>query len=337
MPMFGLGKNKKNREPAQTPAPARPEPALDLPPARSLEDNGDPAQGPLLELAAARDWPALRAALTVYAGHDLTSLTNTVLSQAPGIEEWLPDTLAQTPDDAFARAVLGVHTVNAAWKVRSAKRAQHVTQDQFKQFHAILREAEDHLYAAVELDPSSVVPWHSLMNSGRGLEVGREIVQQRFEAAIRRSPGHLGVHLSMLQQLCQKWSGSHELMHEFATEAARGPHADMLCVLVPQAYYEHFSETERETPERKFIQSAESRAELKELAERTIFRADYKPNPRSPYAAANMFGWAFAYAGLWPEAKAAYAASEGVCVRWAYFGKPVAEYDRLRTLAYRNG
>lgn len=335
MPIFGLGKDKRKRAP-QAPASAQAEAALDMPAARTLPDNGDPAPGPLLELAAARDWPALRAALTAYSGHDLTSLTSTVL-KAPGIEEWLPQTLEKATDDAFALAVLGQHTVNAAWTVRSAKRAQHVSQDQFQQFHAILQEAEEHLYASAELDGSSVVPWYSLIHSGRGLELGREITQQRFEAAIRRCPGHLGAHMSMLQQLCQKWSGSHELMHEFATQAARGPHADMLCVLVPQAYYEHFLETERDTPERKFIQSAESRAELKELAERTIFRPDYRPNPRNPYAAANMFGWAFAYAGLWSEAKAAYAASEGVAVSWAYFTKPVDEYNRLRTLAYRNG
>jgi hypothetical protein len=337
MPIFGLGKDKRKQAPAQAPTPAQPEPALDLPPARSLPDKGDPAQGPLLELAAARDWPALRAALTAYSGHDLTSLTNTVLSNAPGIDDWLPETLKKATDDAFGMAVLGAHTINAAWNVRSAKRAQHVSQDQFRQFHAMLRDAEEYLYASAESDGSSVVPWCSLIQSGKGLEVGLEITRQRFEAAIRRCPGHLGAHVIMLQQLCQKWGGSHELMHEFATESARGPHADLLCILVPQAYYEHFIETERDTPERKFIQSAESRAELKELAERTIFRPDYRPNPRNPYAAANMFGWAFAYAGLWPEAKAAYAASEGVAVPWAYFSKPVAEYDRLRTLAYRNG
>ena len=124
---------------------------------------------------------------------------------------------------------------------------------------------------------------------------------------MERCPGHLGAHLGRLQQLCRKWGGSHELMHEFATGAASGPHADMLCVLVPQAYYEHLFDVPKDSPERKFIQSAESRAELKDLAERTIFRPGYRPNPRSPYAAANMFGWAFAYAGLWPEAKAAYA------------------------------
>lgn len=337
MPIFGLGKDKRKRIPARTPAPAQPEPVLDLPAARSLEDNGDPAQGPLLELAAARDWPGLRAALTAYSGHDLTSLTSTVLTKAPGIEEWLPQALEKDPEDAFGLAVLGAHTVKAAWKVRSAKRAQHVSQDQFKQFHAMLREAEEQLYAAVELDAASVVPWHSLLASGMGLQVGQEIAQQRFEAAVRRSPGHLGSHMSMLQQRCRKWSGSHELMHAFATEAAAGPYADRLCVLVPQAYYEHFIETERDTPERKFIQSAEARAELKELAERTVLRPGYQPNPRSPYAAANMFGWALAYAGLWTEAKAAYAASDSVAVDWAYFSKPVEEYNRLRTLAYRNG
>jgi hypothetical protein len=335
VPFFGVGKSKKSSEPAK--APAQPAPVLDLPAPRLPGDLGDPAKQPLLDLAAARDWPGLRAALSAYSGYDLTALTNTVLADSPGIGEWLPEALEKATDDAFAMAVLGRHTINAAWAVRTASRAQHVSQEQFKQFHAMLRDAEEYLYASVELDPSSVAPWHSLLSSGMGLEVGQEIAQRRFAAADQRCPGHLGVHLSMLQQLCQKWGGSHERMHAFATEAASGPYADTLCVLVPQAYYEHFSETKRDTPERTFIQSAESRAELKDLAARTIFRPGYQPNPRSPYAAANMFGWAFAYAGLWPESKAAYASSDGVVVRWAYHKDPVAEYVRLRTLAYQNG
>lgn len=334
MPIFGLGRNKKT-DTARP--PVRPQPVSGLWTARKLEDNGDGARGPLLELAATRDWPALREALTAYTGHDLTSLTSTVLRAAPGIDEWLPEALRRETEDAFSLAVLGEHTINAAWKVRSDKRAKYVSQEQFKQFHAMLLEAEEYLYASVELDSSSPVPWTRLLTSGMGLQVGQEIARRRFEAAIERCPGHLGAHLSMLQQLCRKWGGSHEQMHRFATEAASGRYADMLCVLVPQAYYEHFIETKPDTPERKFIQSAESRAELKELAERTVFRPGYRPNPRSPYTAANMFGWAFAYAGLWPEAKAAYAASQAVVVEWGYFKDSVAEYDRLRTLAYRNG
>jgi hypothetical protein len=337
VPLFGLGKSKKGSAPAPGKPPARPEPPLGLPAARQLEDNGDPALGPLLERAAAHDWPGLRTALTEYSGHDLTSLTHKVLTQTPGIDEWLPEQLERATDDAFGMAVLGRHTVDAAWKVRSAKKAQHVSQDQFRQFHAMLREAEEHLYASIELDPTSVVPWVALLASAMGLEMEPDVERRRFEAAIERCPGHLGAYSSRLQQLCRKWGGSHELMHEFATEAASGPHADMLCVLVPQAYYEHHFDVPKDSPERKFIQSAESRAELKDLAERTIFRPGYRPNPRSPYGAANMFGWAFAYSGLWPEAKAAYAATGGIAVKWAYFRNPVAEYDRLRVLAYRNG
>jgi hypothetical protein len=337
VPLFGPGRNKKKSVPAEGNPPARPAPPLDLPAARHLDDNGDPALGPLLDIAAAHDWPGLRAALTEHSGNTLTALTNAVLRKTPEIGEWLPQQLKGATNDAFGMAVLGRCTVNGAWKVRSGKKAQHVSQDQFKQFHAMLREAEEILYASVELDPASVFPWYTLLDSAMGLQMEPDVKERRFAAAIERCPGHLGSHSSRLQQLCRKWGGSHELMHEFATAAAGGPHADRLCILVPRAYYEHHFDLPKDSPERKFIQSGESRAELKELAERTIFRPGYRPNPRNPAAAANMFGWAFAYAGLWPEAKAAYAATAGIAVKWAYFSKPVAEYDRLRTLAYRNG
>jgi hypothetical protein len=139
----------------------------------------------------------------------------------------------------------------------------------------------------------------------------------------------------MLQKLCRKWSGSHEQMHEFATEAMRGPHGDVLGELVPRAYFEHWRDLPKDSPERAFIKSAESRAELQEAADRTIFRPGYVGNPRGPYFALNMFAWAFCTAGMWPQARAAFTATEGVVVNWAHWSDPVAVYTRQRTLAFQ--
>jgi hypothetical protein len=52
--------------------------------------------------------------------------------------------------------------------------------------------AEEHLYCSVELDPSSIAPWYSLLISGRGLQVGLDAQRRRFEGALKRCPGHLG-------------------------------------------------------------------------------------------------------------------------------------------------
>lgn len=336
MPIFGLGKKKSRPAAGGLPTVAAPKAVTSLPglpEARLVQDYGDPELTAVRAIAAERDWPRLRAALAGFSGHDLNSLIDSVTSAAE-VSEWLPKAVAADSDDALALTVLGTETVNRAWRVRTSKRAQHVSQEQFRVFHEILQEAEEHLYRSAELDPASAAPWTSLLTSGMGLQIGLEAQQRRFEAVIARCPGHVGAHSRMLQQLCRKWSGSHEQMHAFATDAMRGPHGDVLGVLVPRAYFEHFVYLDKDSPERAFIKSAEARAELQEAADRTVFRPGYHW-PRSPYLAGNVFGWAFRNAGMMPQARAAFEATNGCVVDWNGYGDPLTGYIATRNIVYR--
>jgi hypothetical protein len=345
VPLFGVRKKKNTNTNSNVEMPrstaasphgtAAPRRAAKFPAPHTLPYDGDEALAPLVAVAAARDWNALRAGLAAHSDTDMSMLNRSVCANSPDLIEWLPQVEADLENDALAQAVLGADAIERAWRVRTGKRAQHVSRDQFREFHRILRIAEEHLYASAELDPRSVAPWHPLLASGLGLQVELDVQRRRFEAVTRRSPGHPGAHRSMLQKLCRKWSGSHEMMHAFATEAMRGPHGAMLGDLVPQAYFEHYGDLDKDSPERRFIQSADSRAELLEAAERTIFSADYRRDPRSPYAASNRFAWAFCTAGMWPEARKAFQVTEGVVVNWAPFSDPVAVYTRQRTIAFQ--
>lgn len=314
MPLFGLGKKRGLRA---TP--------------HELLADGDTEAMAVLGVAGRQDWAALRALLSRYEGQDLTSMT-VRLHETPGGVDRLTKELEAATDDALALAVLGQFSIEAAWKVRTGKRAQHVSQDQFKTFHEMLRVAEEQLYTSIELDPTSAAPWCSLMASGRGLQVGLDTVRRRLEAVTTRSPGHYTAHSHMLQQLCRKWSGSHEQMHAFALESMRGPHGGLLAELVPRAQYEHLADLPKDSKERGFIRSAEYRAQLQEAADRSIFQPGFV-NARSPYRAANLFGWVFCAAGMWPQAREAFALTDGVVVNWAQFPNPVALYSRQRTLA----
>ena len=334
MPIFGLGKKKSAGTATAVVAQPRPKARAALPEPRMLMGDGDEDLVRLRAVAKSRDWPVLREGLAAFSGHDLTSLIGNVCA-TENLHDWLPQVVGEDSQDALAHAVLGAATVERAWQVRTGKRAQHVSQDQFREFHRILREAEEQLYRSVELDAESVAPWYTLLASGRGLQVGLDVVQRRFEAAVKRSPGHLGAHNQMLQQLCRKWSGSHEQMHAFATEALHGPHGDTLGTLIPVAYREHLGELDDDSPECAFIKSAESRAELQLAAERTIFRPGFAPG-RNPYLAANVFSWAFCAAEMWPQARAAFEASKGVVVDWHVYNDAKAGYTRHRTLAYQN-
>jgi hypothetical protein len=335
MPVFGLGRKKARPAVGDGARAPRARTGTGLPEARLIPGDGDAELLALLTVAESRDWTGLRGGLSRYSGDDLTNLIGKMCAKTPELSDWLPEAVGSESDDALARALLGAESIERAWRVRTGKYAQHVSQDQFREFHTILREAEEHLYRSAELDPKSAAPWYSLLISGRGLQVDLEVQQRRFESLVQRSPGHFGAHRQMLEQLCRKWSGSHERMHAFATDAMRGPHGDQLGVLIPIAYYEHFRDLGKDSPERRFITSAESRAELQEAADRTLLRPGFAP-ARNPYLAANAFSWAFCAAEMWPQARAALRATEGVVVSWAGFADPVANYNRQCALAYKN-
>ena len=102
----------------------------------------------------------------------------------PELDEALPGLAARASGDPLPRLLLGSRTIHRAWAVRTALRANQVSQEQFAQFHALLEEAEEHLYAAASLDPASSAPWYCLLISGRGLEVGPDASERRFDASI---------------------------------------------------------------------------------------------------------------------------------------------------------
>jgi hypothetical protein len=330
VPIFGLGRKKSDvATPPAAPAVAPPAPARrDLRPVRSLEDHGDPVLAALLGVAASRDWPALRAGLEPHGGHDLSALIGNVCAKLPDLDAWVP----QEEGDALARAVLGAAAVERGWNARTKARAQYVSQDQFQEFHRLLRVAEEHLYAAVELDPALAAPWYTLMITSRGLQYDLDVKWRRFDALVARAPGHLGGHRQMLQNLCEKWSGTHEQMHEFAAAALRGEHRGQLAELVPDAHIEHWLQLGDKQGGREYMQQPKVRAELEEAAELTVFRPGYSC-PRSPYWAANLFAMAFGLSGLWGPATRAFEATEGVVGgRWTYMSgrEPEKFYSNWR-------
>jgi hypothetical protein len=335
MPVFGLGRKKTEQAAGDRTRAPQARTGTGLPQPRTIPGDGDAELVRLIKVADSRSWPELRDGLSQYSGNELTSLIGNVCAKSLMLPDWLPEAVGSESDDALAQAFLGAVGIERAWRVRTSQRAQHVSQEQFREFHKILGEAEELLYRSAELDPKSAAPWYSLLISGRGLQVGLDVQQRRFESLLKRSPGHYGGHRQMLEQLCRKWSGSHERMHAFATEAMRGPYGDELGTLIPIAYNEHFRDLDKDSPERGFIKSAESRAELQEAADRTLFRPGYA-SARRPYTAANTFSWAFCAAEMWPQARAALRATEGVVVNWGAFKDPLTAYTRHCDLAYKN-
>lgn len=314
MPVFGLGGNDGLNAKA-----------------RQLPGSGDPVAEALHEAARRRDWQAVRGTLAGVEGEDRTALVWSLAWGKTAMFHWLCKEPELDGDDAIARTLLGVVTVALGWSVRSGRAAHAVPREQFKTFHALLRDAEPHLYAAAELDPAWSGPWVGLLASGRGLQVDLELIRRRFDAATAREPEDRIAHGQMLLALCEKWFGSHELMHEFAGQALRGPHREALAPLTARAHLEHALSCAPGAERRAYLARKGVRAELLEAAELSLFRPGYAV-PRSPYADANLFAMAFSMAGMRAEARRAFKLSDGVVTRtpWEQINVDVVAAYRTR-------
>ncbi|MER5889350.1 hypothetical protein ABT160_36465 [Streptomyces sp. NPDC001941] len=298
-------------------------------------DGGDPL-APLAKQAAEHgDWPTVRQLLEERPeDEDRTGLLWAV-SEAAGVEQWIPGVIEAEKDSALPVLVAGVRHVSWGWEARSAARASHVSREQFQVFHERLRVAEEHLYEAAEREPGWASPWYALQVSGRGLEVGQEVARRRFDATVRRYPHHLGAHQQQLQQLCAKWSGSHEEMHAFARRSMLdAPGGSLLGQLVAIAHVEHWLHLES-GEDAAYIGTPEVNDSLREALERSLLHPDCAFGT-GWVQTANTFAMAFALAGEQDSARDCFDLVDGSVSEfpWSYLGgDPVEAFRKYRSAA----
>ncbi|MFE9404169.1 hypothetical protein ACFYNY_20705 [Streptomyces sp. NPDC006530] len=306
------------------------------PVARVQKDSGDPEVGRIRTAAASGDWNTVRDILQARPeSDDWTELVRAVGDTA-GVERWISGVLEAEPDAPLPRLVAGFRYIGWAWEARTGARASHVSREQFEVFHSRLRSAEEWLYEAAEREPGWTTPWLGLVTTGRGLQVGQDAARRRFEAAVRRGPHHLAVHQQRLQQVCAKWSGSHEQMHSFAREAALGaPGGTLLGQLVAMAHIEHWLDLDS-GPDSAYIRSSETVASLREAAEHSYRHPDFVRSGEW-LQVYNTFAMAFSLAGDHAAARECFAASEGRVTEspWQYLNgaDPAAAYKEHRAAA----
>ncbi|GAA2404361.1 hypothetical protein GCM10010420_34830 [Streptomyces glaucosporus] len=310
------------------------------PQARLVTDYGDPELARLRAAARAGDWPAMRGILEAVTDGEKLGRFVWNVSDTPGMAGWMGGVLEREPDGTLALLTAGAHHIHWGWEARTAARASQVSREQFQVFHERLGVAEDLLYRVAEREPDWVAPWFMLQVSGRGLQVGQEIARRRFEATVRRCPGHPGAHRQQLQQVCAKWGGSHEEMHAFARDSMlAAPGGSPLGELVALAHLERWLDLEPDEDE-KYMRRPEVRAELHEAADRSIRHPDFDPGrPHEWIPVHNTFAMAFSLAGERKAAAAAFAALDGRVTEfpWSYLGSgdPVAAFRKWRWHAGR--
>ncbi|MGE0709732.1 MAG: hypothetical protein AB7N76_22075 [Planctomycetota bacterium] len=158
-----------------------------------------------------------------------------------GREALLDQWCRSKPDSALGFLLRGRWRINAAWKARSGGVASQVTQKGWELFFSLLTLAEEDLAKAAELDRADPTAHALRVITARGLQLGADEARARFTAATELDPHHRLAHAMLLQQLCKKWSGSHEAMFQLAHDAlAKAPAGSVLGGLVPQAHAERW-------------------------------------------------------------------------------------------------
>lgn len=309
------------------------------PVARVQRDSGDPDVGRVRAAASAGDWATVRLILEARPEReDRTELVRTV-GETAGVERWITGVVEAEPEAALAKLVAGFRYIDWAWEARTGARAKHVSREQFALFHSRLRTAEEWLYEAAEREPEWALPWFGLQITGRGLEVGQHIARRRFEATVRRDPYHLGAHQQRLQQVCDKWGGSHQEMHAFARESALGaPGGTALGQLVPMAHIEHWLALDGGLSRGAYMRRPEVVASLREAADHSFRHPDFVRSG-GWLQVLNTFAMAFSLAEDKAGARECFVGSEGRVTEspWHYIdaSDPAAAYKEHRSSAGR--
>ncbi|MEV0025286.1 hypothetical protein AB0H45_24335 [Streptomyces atroolivaceus] len=242
---------------------------------------------------------------------------------------WLDSWLEESPEDPDAVLVKADQYICQAWQIRTGARARNVEADQFRAFHAVLRDAVPVVSAAAELNPADPVPWRIALTQARGIQAPREVFDTYLAEANARDPHHEGCHVQALQYLCDKWYGSHEEMFAFAERAAgQAPPGSRLHALPLQAVVEYLiadEDTPGPDPYTSRAEAAVTRAQA--------LSDSYAPGDREAAGFRNHLALVLWSMSRYEEALTAFR-SIGVHATtfpWTYFGDPRAEFLEARS------
>lgn len=288
---------------------------------------------------AARDWPAIRAS---YAPLDWTgrALLLRTIKETRDAAPFLREVVAREPADTLAATALAHCLVKLGWDIRSAARARYVSQQQFAAFHDHLRRAEQLLIDATAREPENVVAWTERLATARGLGLGQAEARRRYDRLAEHNPHHLPAQSYLLQQLCPKWSGSFEQVHQFARQCMlAAPPGAPNAVLVVIAHFEVALErADKSGSVAEYFHAAQVRQEITEAAQRSVLHPDFR-HDYDWVQVRNTFAAAFCLAGEYPAAAAQFAALGPLLSEfpWNYLGSPVRQFTAQRDHAVRKG
>jgi len=206
------------------------EPRLQLEPATNLrprmvsfsDDLTTESLGPALRQG---NWQAIEQFLLSIADSQLRDFYVSAVAAEVGEDFlWLDEWVKERPGQYLPLLFRGDFKVHWAWRARGGRRAAYVADEQFKVFFARLEMARQDLEAAAALAPADEAGAFAFMiPMAMGLQWPKDAVLQIYHEAQRRRPWHQLVHVSMVQVLAPKWSGSLEEMFALARSTSAAP------------------------------------------------------------------------------------------------------------------
>ncbi|MFH8285577.1 hypothetical protein [Streptomyces antibioticus] len=293
-----------------------------------------PELRPLRTAARAGKWPEVRAWFGSLDSVEKVTTGASVLADIDGVETFLEQAAADLPADPLPRTLLAERYIRIGWDIRSGARANHVSRDQFDQFHDWLRRAERLLIDVCAEQPGYAPAWTARLLTARGLELGRAEARRRFDRLSAHHPHLYRAQTQLLQQLCPKWGGTWELAHGFARECATSaPDATDAAAVVALAHIEHAADLDG-TDSAAYLRGVPVRDDLRFAAQVSVLHADYHPGWNS-VGAHSAFAFAFSLGGHHALAAPHFAflgdlASE---FPWQYTGDPRAAFLKFRDAA----
>jgi hypothetical protein len=249
---------------------------------------GHPSAGVLVQHIAERRWADCESLFLSLRADERSVLLSYAVEQDLAHE--LFDEWHSRSESHVAGLFRGTAMTRAAWEVRSSARGTDVPEEDMKQFHVMLEECWNNLYAAHEAAPDDPEPLARLVTVSMGLETGADDIRELVARCVGTGVPHLAAGLSATVALSAKWAGSQQQALEFAhAYAEENPHdrAVIACAHVENWFW-HVMEDQHEQADKYFTRHDVQR-DLRECwgrETRMAARTDYFRFP-----ALNYYAW----------------------------------------------
>lgn len=288
---------------------------------------------------ASGDGAAVLAVFSKVADRDDHAYAVDVVANVEGSDSFLEE-LAASEDQStsLASTLYAARLVVAGWNIRSAYRAQHVSREQFDDFHEHLRRAERILIDVTAKDPANTSAWVQRLLTARGLELGQAEARRRFDQLGHAVPSLYAAEAHLVQQLCPKWGGSLDKMHAFTKERAAASTPGSLSPLsIVEGHIEHWIELEKGAGAGYFAQPG-VREEIYDAAERSVRHPDFRPG-YCWIVAHNVFAFVFSLMKDYQAAASHFEIVHNLIATpyWSYVGDEHAVFLHHRARALREG